>query len=132
VYLAAVNTATGTANVYRVNNDAIDNGKDHIFPWASTDMHGNVYVGWYDNRNDPFNVKLEYFAGKSTNEGQSCLSQQAVSATSFNPCVGTPNCVFFGDYNQLVTGPDDVTHAFWSDTRDSASMQIYTQALKWN
>ncbi len=132
VYLAAVNTATGTANVYRVNNDAIDNGKDHIFPWASTDTHGNVYVGWYDNRNDPFNVKLEYFVGKSTNRGQSFLNQQAVSTTSFNPCVGTPNCVFFGDYNQLVTGPDDVTHTFWSDTRDSASMQIYTQALKWN
>lgn len=131
IYLAAVQTATGASNVYRVNNDVIDSGKDHIFPWASTDTHGNIYVGWYDNRNDPSNVKLEYFVGKSTDGGKSFPKQQAVSTASFNPCVGTPNCIFFGDYNQLVTGPDDITHAFWSDTRDGASMQIYTQALKW-
>ncbi|GHO91201.1 hypothetical protein KSF_012490 [Reticulibacter mediterranei] len=132
VYLATVNTTNSAATIARVNNDAFDSGKDHIFPWASTDTRGNVYVGWYDGRKDPLNIKLEYFVGKSTDGGQTFPKQQAVSATPFNPCIGTPNCVFFGDYNQLVTGPDDVTHAIWSDTRDSASMQIYTQALKWN
>lgn len=132
VYLATVNTKTAAASLSHVNNDAIGNGKDHIFPWASTDTHGNVYVGWYDNRNDPLNVKLQYFVGKSINGGRSFLRQQAVSSASFNPCVGTLNCIFFGDYNQLVTGSDDVVHAIWADTRDGSSMQIYTQALRWN
>ncbi len=131
VYLAAVNTPTGAATITRVNNDAINSGKDHIFPWASTDSRGNIYVGWYDGRKDPLHVKLEYFVGQSTDGGKTFPKQQAISAISFNPCIGTPNCLFFGDYNQLVTGPDDVTHAAWADTRDSASMQIYTQALKW-
>jgi hypothetical protein len=92
---------------------------------------GAVYVGWYDDRNDPFNTKVEYFVGKSTDNGASFPTQQAVSTASFNPCVGFPGCSFFGDYTQLVTGPDGVTHAAWSDTRDGASMQIYTQAITW-
>ncbi|MEO7001073.1 MAG: hypothetical protein ABI068_04665 [Ktedonobacterales bacterium] len=42
-----------------------------------------------------------------------------------------PGCSFFGDYTQLVTGLDGVTHAAWSDTRDGASMQVYSQSITW-
>ena len=88
-------------------------------------------MGWYDNRNDPFNAKVEYFVGKSTDGGKTFPKQMAVSDTAFNPCVGFPGCGFFGDYTQLVSGPDAVVHAAWTDTRDGASMQIFTQAITW-
>ena len=81
-------------------------------------LNGAVYVGWYDDRNDPFDTKVEYFVGKSTDGGKTFPKQMAVSDTSFNPCVGFPGCGFFGDYTQLVSGPDGVIHAAWSDTRD--------------
>jgi hypothetical protein len=131
VYVAVVNTLTGASQIHRVNNDAFGNLKDHFFAWATTKADGSVYVGWYDNRNDPFNAKVEYFVGKSTDGGKTFPTQAAVSAAKFNPCVGFPGCGFFGDYTQLVSGPDGVVHAAWSDTRDGASMQIFTQAVTW-
>ncbi len=131
VYLATVNTQTGASTIHRVNNDPFGDGKHHFFPWATGKSDGSVYVGWYDDRNDPFLTKVEYFVGKSTDGGHSFPTQQAVSTKSFNPCVGFPGCGFFGDYTQIVAGPDGVVHAAWSDTRDGASMQIYTQAVTW-
>jgi hypothetical protein len=130
VYLAVVDTTTGVSRIHRVNNDRFFNGKDHFFAWATVTANG-VYVGWYDNRNDPFNAKVQYFVGKSTDGGNTFPSQMAVSNTSFNPCIGFPGCGFFGDYTQLVSGPDNVVHAAWSDTRDGASMQLYSQAVTW-
>jgi hypothetical protein len=131
VYLAAVDTLTGASSINRVNNDRFNDSKDHFFPWATATPNGAVYVGWYDDRNDPFNTKVQYFVGKSTDHGKTFPTQIPVSDTSFNPCVGFPGCGFFGDYTQLVSGPDGVVHAAWSDTRDGASMQIFTQAITW-
>ncbi len=130
VYLAKVNTLTGSSTISRVNNDPFNDGKDHFFGWATVTSNG-VYVGWYDNRKDNFNTKVEYFVGKSTNGGKTFPIQKTVSDTSFNPCVGFPFCGFFGDYVQLVSGPDNVVRAAWSDTRDGASMQIWSQAVTW-
>lgn len=132
VYLATINTATGIAShVVRVNNDPFNNGKDHFFAWATATPNGHVYVGWYDNRKDPFNVKVDYFVAKSTDGGKTFPTQKAVNDVSFNPCVGFPGCGFFGDYTQLVSGPDGIVHAAWSDTRDGASMQLWSQAFNW-
>ena len=130
LYVAVVNTLNAASAINRVNNDAFNNGKDHFFGWATVTANG-VYVGWYDNRRDPFNAKVEYFVGKSTDGGKTFPTQMAVSDTSFNPCIGFPGCGFFGDYVQLVSGPDNVVRAAWSDTRDGASMQIYSQAVTW-
>jgi len=131
VYLAKVNTQTGTSSISRVNNDVFNNGKDHIFPWAAAKADGSVYVGFYDDRDDPFLTKLKYWVAKSTDGGATFPKQMAVSDTSFNPCVGFPGCGFFGDYTQIAAGPDGVVHAAWSDTRDGASMQVFGQAITW-
>jgi hypothetical protein len=129
VYLASVNTANASTKISRVNNDVFNGSKDHFFPWATAKADGSVYVGWYDDRKDPFNTKVEYFVGKSTDGGKTFPVQKAVSDVSFNPCDGFPFCSFFGDYTQLASGPDGVVHAAWSDTRDGASMQIFSQAV---
>jgi hypothetical protein len=131
VYLATVNVNTGSSKVVRVNNDAFNGQKDHFFAWATATPIGNIYIGWYDNRNDPFNTKVEYFVGKSTDGGKTFAQQKAVSDNAFNPCTGFPGCGFFGDYVQLVSGPDGVVHAAWSDTRDEASMQIWSETITW-
>jgi len=131
VYLLSVNLSTSATSLTRVNADPPNDLKSHFFPWSSTNSHGDVYVGWYDNRHDPKNVKVEYFVAKSSDHGSSFRHQQPVSDMSFNPCVGSPYCGYFGDYNQLVTGTDNVTHAAWIDTRDGASAQVYSQAITW-
>jgi hypothetical protein len=131
VYLAAVNTKTGASTISRVNNDIFNGSEDHIFPWATTKADGSVYVGFYDDRDDPFLTKVKYWVAKSTDGGKTFPTQTAVSDTAFNPCTGFPGCGFFGDYTQIAAGPDGVVHAAWSDTRDGASMQIYGQAITW-
>ena len=131
VYLARVNTHTGASTIARVNNDIFNDSKDHIFPWATTKADGSVYVGFYDDRDDPFLTKVKYWVAKSTDGGKTFPTQAAVSDTSFNPCVGFPGCSFFGDYTQIAAGTDGVVHAAWSDTRDGASMQIFGQAITW-
>jgi hypothetical protein len=132
VYLVALDVRTAAvSHVARVNNDPFNDQKDHFFPWAAATPQGNVYVGWYDDRNDRFNTKVDYFVGKSVDGGKTFPTQKAVTDVSFNPCVGFPFCGFFGDYTQLVSGPDGIIHAAWSDTRDGASMQIWSQAITW-
>lgn len=130
VYLAAIpalNAGVPLARISRVNNDPLNDNKDHFFPWASTDSQGNIYVGWYDNRHDWTNVNVQYYVGESSDGGRS-FKQMPVSDVAFNPCSGTPVCLFFGDYDVLVTDSHNVTHATWADTRDG-TMQIYTRAL---
>lgn len=131
VYVAAIDTQAGTSTINRVNNDPLYNTADHIFPWATAKADGSVYVGFYDDRNDPFLTKVQYWVAKSTDGGKTFPTQHAVSDTAFNPCVGFPGCGFFGDYTQIVAGPNGVVHAAWSDTRDGASMQVWGQAITW-
>jgi len=129
VYLLVADTDTGISTIQRVNDDAFNGGNHHFFAWATATSDGSVYVGWYDDRHDPFHKKIEYFVGKSTDGGKSFPRQVAVSDAPFDPCIGFPGCIFFGDYTQLVSGPDTV-HAAWSDTRNG-SMQIFTQGITW-
>jgi hypothetical protein len=132
VYVVAVHAPTSAVTyVTRVNNDPFNDQKHHFFPWAAATPSGSVYVGWYDDRNDRFNTKVDYFVAKSVDLGKTFPKQQAVTDVNFNPCVGFPSCGFFGDYTQLVSGPDGVIHAAWSDTRDGASMQIWSQTITW-
>jgi hypothetical protein len=130
-YVASINTKNGKSTISRVNNDLFNDSADHIFPWATSKNDGSVYVGFYDDRDDPFLTKVKYWVAKSTDGGKTFPTQIAVSDTSFNPCVGFPGCGFFGDYTQIAAGPDGVVHAAWSDTRDGVSMQIFGQAISW-
>jgi hypothetical protein len=129
VYLASVNVSTGASRITRVNNDAFNDLKDHFFAWATATPAGAVYVGWYDDRHDSLNTNVEYFVGRSFDEGRTFPIQKAVNDIPFNPCNGFPGCGYFGDYTQLVSGPDGVVHAAWSDTRDGSSMQIWSQII---
>ncbi len=129
-YVAAVNTQTGASMTARVNNDPFNDSKDHIFPWAATTANGSVYVGYYDDQDDPFLTKVKYRVAKSTDGGMTFPTQKAVSDVAFNPCVGFPGCGFFGDYTQLSSGPNGV-YAAWTDSRDGVSQAIYGQAINW-
>jgi hypothetical protein len=120
---------TGSSRIVRVNNDPFNDQKAHFIAWATATPSGSVYVGFYDDRNDPFNTKVDYFVAKSTDGGKTFPTQKPVNDVSFNPCTGFPGCGFFGDYTQLVSGPDGAVHAAWSDTRDGASMQVWSQVV---
>jgi hypothetical protein len=129
VYLAIVDVNTGASTITRVNNDPFNDGKHHFFAWATATPVGAVYVGWFDDRNDPLNTNVQYFVGKSIDGGRTFHIQQPINDVPFNPCNGFPYCEFFADYNQLASGPDGIVHAAWPDTRDGATLQIWSQTV---
>jgi len=129
VYLAIIDTGTAKATFTRVNSDPIGNSKDHLFAWATATPLGEVYVGWYDDKNDPLNQDLQYFVAKSSDGGKTFPTQEPVSEL-FNPCTGSPTCSNFGSYTQLVSGPDGVVHATWQDTREGKSPQVWSQTVR--
>jgi len=129
VYLAGVDLSTGASKITRVNNDPFNDMRHHFFAWATATPGGAVYVGWFDDRNDPTNTNVQYFVGKSGDGGRTFQIQKPVNDVPFNPCTGFPSCEYFGDYTQLASGPDGVVHAAWPDTRDGATMQIWSQAI---
>jgi hypothetical protein len=129
VYLVTVNVDTAVSRVARVNNDPVNSLKHHFFAAPAATIDGEVYVGWYDDRKDSANINVEYFVGESYDGGRTFPVQRAVSDVPFNPCTGFSGCGYFGDYTQLAAGPDGQIHAAWSDTRDGASMQIWSQTV---
>lgn len=127
VYLATIDLIGGTATVSRVNNDALGTGKDHFDPSVAVTPNGEVYVGWFDNREDPAGIKLNYFVGKSTNGGKTFSIQKPVNDAAFDPDAvafpGIPTGV-------VAAGPDGAVHAVWTDTRDGKGLEMWTQTLR--
>jgi hypothetical protein len=109
----------------QVNNDTVSTN-DHFFSWTAVDSsNGLIWTGWYDNRNDPTGVKVQYFVGSSTDGVH--FTQKPVSDL-FDPGQNGPVIsydFFFGDYDQIVVGSDHIAHAVWSDTTPG-TQQIFT------
>ncbi len=127
IYLAAVNLQTGAATVSRVNNDAFGKGKDHFDATVAVNSAGDVYVGWFDNRDDPKNIKLNYFVGKSTDGGKTFPLQKPVNDVPFDLNAATYPSIPSG---VLAAGPDGAVHAAWTDTRDGVGLKLWFQTLR--
>lgn len=82
----------------RVNNDPIHNGIDQFFQWMAVDPEsGDVYVQFYDRREDPADRKTGFTLARSTDEGKSFTNY----AWEENP-FESPLPAFLGDYTWLA------------------------------
>ncbi len=119
VFIAVIDPIAGTGGAFLEDLS----GTAHLFPSITVTPDGNQWVGWYDNRNDPSGEQLQYFVNGGPN-GESALSGL------FDPCAGNPGCAYFGNFDQIASGPDGVVHATWVDTRDGVSMQIFYEGAE--
>jgi hypothetical protein len=82
----------------RVNNDPIHNGIDQFFQWMAVDPEsGDVYVQFYDRRDDPVNRKTGVTLARSIDEGKTFINY-AWDETTFE----TVRPTFLGDYTWLA------------------------------
>ena len=82
----------------RVNSDAIHNGIDQFFQWMSVDpATGDVYVQFYDRRDDPANRKTGFTLARSTDGGKTFVNY-AWAETPFE----SQGSAFLGDYTWLT------------------------------
>jgi len=81
----------------RVNSDPIHDGIDQFFQWMTVDpVTGEIYVQFYDRRDDPANRKTGFTLARS-NDGGKSFANYAWSETPFESLDA-----FLGDYTWLA------------------------------
>ncbi|GIV45869.1 MAG: hypothetical protein KatS3mg036_0687 [Ignavibacterium sp.] len=100
----------------RVNDDALNNGKDQYFPWCTVDQStGNLFVVFYDNR-ETTNDSSGVYMAVSYNGGIS-FTNFRVSDQNFRP---KPIAGLAGGYQGDYIGvaaANNKAYPFWTDDR---------------
>lgn len=94
----------------RVNSDLIHDGIDQFFQWMAVDpVNGDVYVQFYDRRDDPANRKTGFTLARSTDSGKTFVNY----AWEENP-FENQQPVFLGDYTWL-TAYNGKVYGVWTE-----------------
>ena len=94
----------------RVNSDPIHDGIDQFFQWMAVDpVSGDVYVQFYDRRDDPDNRKTGFTVARSTDRGKTFVNY-SWAETPFSSEVPA----FLGDYTWL-TAYDRKVYGTWTE-----------------
>ena len=93
----------------RVNSDPIHDGSDQFFQWMALDpISGDVYVQFYDRRDDPANHKTWITLARSTDGGKTFLNYAWTDAPFES------QMAFLGDYTWL-TAYDNKVYGVWTE-----------------
>ncbi len=93
----------------RVNDDPVHDGKDQFFQWMAVDpISGEVYVQFYDRREDAANRKTRVTLARSVDGGRT-FTNYAWSPTAFEG-----QQLFLGDYTWL-TAYDRRVYGVWTE-----------------
>jgi len=94
----------------RVNSDSLHDGRDQFFQWMAVDpVTGDVYVQFYDRRDDPADRANAMTLARSTDGGRS-FTNYAWSDSTFQG-----RGAFLGDYTWL-TARDGRVYGIWAET----------------
>lgn len=98
----------------RVNTDPIHDGADQFFQWMTVDpVTGDVYVQFYDRRDDPSDRRTAFTLTRSTDGGRT-FTNYAWTDTTFQSARA-----FLGDYTWLTAFDHRVYGAWTEPARDS-------------
>ncbi|HKW17190.1 MAG TPA: sialidase family protein [Terriglobales bacterium] len=100
----------------RVNSDPIHDGIDQFFQWMAVDpANGDVYVQFYDRRDDPNNRRTGFTLARSTDGGKTFVNY-AWAENEFE----SPQPAFLGDYTWL-TVLNGKAYGAWTEAVPSES-----------
>lgn len=127
--ISSTKGSSGSWSVYGPDKYGAGNPVDSVginsyqfMPWLSVDAGGNVYVVWYDTRNDPANNVLTdvYFASWNGIGSTPSFSVKRVTGASSNEQQAGADANQYGDYQGLCSGSFSGTSkalACWTDSR---------------
>jgi len=109
----------------RVNDDAIGNGKEQFFTWATVDpVTGELIVVYYDRRN--YNTdSTDVYLARSTDGGLT-FTNERISEAAFLPSA----MVFFGDYIG-VSAYNGRIRPIWTRLQDGM-LSVHTALIEQN
>jgi hypothetical protein len=112
----------------RVNDDAMNNGKQQFLPRISVDQsNGKVAIIYYDNRDFINSDSCHTYMAISTNGG-STFTNIRISSNPQRPYpLSGYSDGYYSDYNSIV-GINDSFYAFWTDNRNGPA-QVYTSSV---
>ena len=114
----------------RVNDDLLFNDLHQFFPWLAVAPNGNIYLSWFDSRNDPTPYSQPFiydeYAAVSTDGGLSFSENVRISEVSSDASIGFGGG-FIGDYSGLAA-TDQFIFPAWVDTR-RGHQDIFTQSV---
>jgi hypothetical protein len=95
----------------RVNSDPVHDGIDQFFQWMAVDPStGDVYLQFYDRRDDPNNRRTGFTLARSTDGGKTFVNY-AWEESAFE----SPQPAFLGDYTWL-TALNGKVYGAWTET----------------
>lgn len=107
------------SNPVRVNNDPIHNGIDQFFQWMAVDpVTGDVYVQFYDRRDDPGNRTTGFTLARSTSGGKTFVNYSWAESP-----FETQQPAFLGDYSWL-SAYDHKVYGAWTEALAAAETEL--------
>ena len=103
----------------RVNSDPIHNGIDQFFQWMAVDpVSGDVYVQFYDRRDDPANHKTGFTLARSTDRGKTFVNYSWAETPFLSE-----HPAFLGDYTWL-TAYNRKVYGVWTEAQESTAVRV--------
>ena len=116
VMIRSTNGGISWSTPVRVNNDALNNGKDQYYPWCAVDQsNGQLHIVFYDNRLTTSDSTGVWMA--SSNDGGMTFDNFKVSDANFKPKpISGLAGGYQGDYIG-ITAANSKAYPFWADDR---------------
>jgi hypothetical protein len=113
-FSSSSNSGTNWSTPVRVNNDAMNNGRDQWFPNINVDPSGGINIVFYDSRNPTTNDSAEVYYARST-DGGATFTNVLISDHRFKPKpISGLAGGYQGDYIGITSGNGNIW-PFWCD-----------------
>ncbi len=126
VLIRSTNNGATWSSPVRVNNDALNNGKEQYYPWCTVDQAtGQLNIVWYDNRNTTSD-STGVFMARSVDGGLTFENFQ-VSDANFRPKpINGLAGGYQGDYIGIAAA-NNKAYPFWADDRSGNYLAWITE-----
>jgi len=128
-FMESFNAGVNWSDMYRINQDAVSNGKLQDLLWADFDLDGDLLVCWRDRRNGvgtSFAEATEIYAAVRPKDSLNFNPDYAISSQQIQHDVVLESSGNDFMHTCLV---NDTAYAIWGDVR-SGTLKIYLN--KWN